>query len=90
MFLGFLLLNLLTAVVFLQHISMLPIAMGQDGLSPSTFGWVIALNGVWLGAAGIAAVVAAGQILSGPSRERRVIALAVPEPTPKPEPVLAT
>jgi MFS family permease len=45
-FLGFLLLNLLTAVVFLQHISMLPIAMGQDGLSPSTFGWVIALNGV--------------------------------------------
>lgn len=45
-FVGFLLLNLLTAVVFLQHISMLPIAMGQDGLSPSTFGWVIALNGV--------------------------------------------
>jgi len=45
-FLGFLLLNLLTAVVFLQHISMLPIAMGEDGLSPSTFGWVIALNGV--------------------------------------------
>jgi len=45
-FLVFLLLNLLTAVVFLQHISMLPIAMGQDGLSPSTFGWIIALNGV--------------------------------------------
>lgn len=45
-FLGFVLLNLLTAVVFLQHISMLPIAMGQDGLSPSTFGLVIALNGV--------------------------------------------
>ncbi|BCB80169.1 MFS transporter [Phytohabitans flavus] len=45
-FVGFLLLNLLSAVIFLQHISMLPIAMGQDGLSPSTFGWVIALNGV--------------------------------------------
>jgi MFS family permease len=52
-FLGFLVLNLLTAVVFLQHISMLPIAMGQDGLSPSTFGWVIALNGV---------VIVAGQL----------------------------
>lgn len=200
-FLGFLLLNLLTAVVFLQHISMLPIAMGQDGLSPSTFGLVIALNGVlivagqlfvprlvrgrdrsrtlaiaslitglgfgltavadvawlyavtvliwtmgemltspsnatliaelspaatrgryqgvfslswsaaaflaptlggyvmqhagnaalWLGAAGVAAVVAIGQILSGPSRERRVAALAASEapPTTAPAPTAA-
>lgn len=45
-FLGLLVCNLLGAMVFLQHISMLPIAMGQDGLSPATFGWVIALNGV--------------------------------------------
>jgi len=42
----FVLLNLLIAVVFLQHLSTLPIAMGADGLSPSTFGLVIALNGV--------------------------------------------
>ncbi|GFJ91067.1 hypothetical protein Prum_047090 [Phytohabitans rumicis] len=45
-FVAFVLLNLLNAVVFLQHISMLPIAMEQDGLSPSTFGMVLALNGV--------------------------------------------
>jgi MFS family permease len=45
-FVGFLLLNLLTAVVFLQHISMLPIAMTDDGLSSTTYGWVIALNGL--------------------------------------------
>jgi len=36
----------LTSLVFMQHISTLPIAMAQDGLSPSTFGSVIALNGV--------------------------------------------
>jgi MFS family permease len=45
-FIGFVGLNLLVALVFLQHISMLPIAMGQDGLGPTTYGWVIALNGV--------------------------------------------
>lgn len=45
-FLGFVALNLLTALVFMQHISMLPIAMGQDGLPPTTYGSVIALNGV--------------------------------------------
>ncbi|MCW6005210.1 MFS transporter [Micromonospora sp. CPCC 205371] len=45
-FLVFVLLNVLGAMVFLQHISMLPIAMGQDGLAPSTYGTVIALNGV--------------------------------------------
>ncbi|MEV4658037.1 MFS transporter [Micromonospora sp. NPDC049301] len=45
-FLGFVALNLLAALVFLQHISMLPIAMSDDGLSPATYGTVIALNGV--------------------------------------------
>ncbi|MGW4499382.1 MDR family MFS transporter [Micromonospora sp. NPDC004336] len=45
-FLGFVTLNLFGALVFLQHISMLPIAMGDDGLSPATYGSVIALNGV--------------------------------------------
>jgi MFS family permease len=45
-FLGFVGLNILVALVFLQHISMLPIAMKQDGLSPATYGTVIALNGV--------------------------------------------
>ncbi|MFJ6195896.1 MDR family MFS transporter [Micromonospora sp. NPDC092111] len=45
-FLGFVVLNLFAAMVFLQHISMLPIAMGDAGLSPATYGSVIALNGV--------------------------------------------
>ncbi|MFI6760443.1 MDR family MFS transporter [Micromonospora sp. NPDC050417] len=45
-FLGFVLINVFTALVFLQHISMLPIAMGADGLAPSTYGTVIALNGI--------------------------------------------
>ncbi|MEV1287090.1 MFS transporter [Micromonospora sp. NPDC049679] len=47
-FLGFVVLNLLTALVFLQHISMLPIAMGEDRLPASTYGSVIALNGVMI------------------------------------------
>jgi MFS family permease len=45
-FLGFVGLNLLIALVFMQHISMLPISMGRDGLSSATYGLVIALNGV--------------------------------------------
>ncbi|MFI6824717.1 MDR family MFS transporter [Micromonospora sp. NPDC050187] len=45
-YLGFVALNLLSALIFLQHISMLPIAMGEDGLSTTTYGSVIALNGV--------------------------------------------
>ncbi|MEH1167145.1 MFS transporter [Micromonospora sp. CPCC 205539] len=45
-FLGFVALNLLSALVFLQHISMLPITMGDSGLSPATYGSVIALNGI--------------------------------------------
>ncbi|MEU6074556.1 MFS transporter [Micromonospora sp. NPDC047074] len=45
-YLGFVTLNLFAALVFLQHISMLPIAMGDSGLSPATYGSVIALNGV--------------------------------------------
>ena len=38
--------NLLTAFAFLQHMSTLPLSMARDGLSPSTYGSVIALNGV--------------------------------------------
>ncbi|WP_433214062.1 MFS transporter [Dactylosporangium sp. CS-047395] len=45
-FLGFVACNLLVALVLLQHMSMLPLAMIDDGLSSQTFGLVIALNGV--------------------------------------------
>ncbi|GAB7041838.1 MULTISPECIES: MDR family MFS transporter [Catenuloplanes] len=45
-FLVYVTLNLLVALVFMQHLSTLPIAMTADGLSPATYGVVIALNGV--------------------------------------------
>ena len=45
-FLGFMACNLLIALVLLQHMSMLPLAMIADGLSAKTFGIVVALNGV--------------------------------------------
>jgi MFS family permease len=45
-FIGFVGLNVLTAVIMMQHMSTLPMAMSRDGLSPATYGTVIALNGV--------------------------------------------
>ncbi|GII21354.1 MFS transporter [Planosporangium mesophilum] len=45
-FLGFVVCNLLVALIMLQHMSMLPISMRADGLSSRTFGLVIALNGI--------------------------------------------
>jgi MFS family permease len=45
-FMGFVGLNVLTAIIMMQHMSTLPMAMGRDGLPPYTFGTVIALNGV--------------------------------------------
>jgi MFS family permease len=70
-FLAFVGLNLLLALVFMQHISMLPIAMGRDGLSPATYGSVIALNGV---------LIVLGQLfvprLMGSRDRSRVLAVA--------------
>ncbi|GIF06101.1 MDR family MFS transporter [Actinoplanes siamensis] len=45
-FLVFLVINLLSVLVILQHASTLPIAMLADGLSAATYGWVIAVNGI--------------------------------------------
>lgn len=45
-FLGFVGVNMLVALVFLQHISTLPMSMTREGLSASTYGSVIAINGV--------------------------------------------
>jgi predicted MFS family arabinose efflux permease len=70
-FLGFVTLNLLTAVVFLQHISMLPIAMGDSGLSPATYGSVIALNGVLI----VVGQLFVPRLIKGRSRSH-VLALA--------------
>ncbi len=45
-FLTFCGLSLLLSVVYMQHLSTLPITMEQDGLPPATYGSVIAVNGV--------------------------------------------
>lgn len=70
-YLGFVALNLLGALVFLQHISMLPIAMGDDGLSTTTYGSVIALNGVLI----VAGQLFVPRLIRGRSRSH-VLALA--------------
>lgn len=70
-YLGFVALNLLGALVFLQHISMLPIAMGEDGLSTATYGSVIALNGVLI----VAGQLFVPRLIRGRSRSH-VLALA--------------
>ncbi|MFY1689626.1 MDR family MFS transporter [Plantactinospora sp. WMMB782] len=70
-FVGFVLLNILVALVFMQHISMLPVAMGQDGLSPSTYGSVIAVNGVLI----VAGQLFVPRLIRGRNRSR-VLALA--------------
>jgi len=70
-YVSFVALNILLALIFMQHTSMLPIAMGQDGLSPSTYGAVIAVNGV---------MIVAGQLfvprLIADRRRSHVLALA--------------
>ncbi len=70
-YLGFVTLNLFGALVFLQHISMLPIAMGESGLSPATYGSVIALNGVLI----VVGQLFVPRLIKGRSRSH-VLALA--------------
>ncbi|WP_446217115.1 MDR family MFS transporter [Micromonospora sp. IBHARD004] len=70
-YLGFVTLNLFAALVFLQHISMLPIAMGDSGLTPATYGSVIALNGVLI----VVGQLFVPRLIKGRSRSH-VLALA--------------
>jgi MFS family permease len=55
----------------MQHMSTLPIAMSADGLSPATFGWVIAVNGLMI----VAGQLFVPKLISGHNRNR-VLALA--------------
>lgn len=70
-FLGFVGLNVLLAMVFMQHSSMLPVAMTADGLSPATFGLVMALNGVLI----VAGQLFVPRLIAGRGRSH-VLALA--------------
>lgn len=72
-FLGFVGVNLLTSLVFMQHISTLPMAMGNDGLPPSTFGTVIALNGILI----VAGQLFVPRLLRGRSRSGTLATAAV-------------
>ena len=69
-FVGFLVLNLFIVIVLMQHMSTLPIVMSTDGLSPATYGWVVAVNGL---------LIVAGQLfiprLVGGRNRSRVLAL---------------
>lgn len=47
-FLSFVLLTFGFAVVFMQHLSTLPVQMDDDGLSPAQYGTIIALNGAMI------------------------------------------
>jgi MFS family permease len=47
-FLSFVLLSFGFAVVFMQHLSTLPVQMDDDGLSPAQYGTIIALNGAMI------------------------------------------
>jgi MFS family permease len=70
-FIVFLLLNLGAVLVMFQHMSTLPIAMSADGLSPATFGWVIAVNGVLI----VAGQLFVPRLIAGRDRNR-VLSLA--------------
>ncbi len=70
-FMVFLLLNLAMAMVIMQHLSTLPIAMATDGLSPATFGTVIAVNGVMI----VSGQLFVPKLIDGRPRSR-VLALA--------------
>jgi MFS family permease len=72
-FLGFVGVNVLTSLVFMQHISTLPMAMSNDGLTPSTFGTVIAVNGILI----VAGQLFVPRLLRGRSRAGTLATAAV-------------
>jgi len=72
-YLGFVGLNLLLAFVFMQHLSSLPIAMQRDGLAPSMYGTVIALNGILI----VAGQLIVPKLLAGHSHSRVLAASAL-------------
>lgn len=47
-FMTYVLLILLTMTIFFQYMSTMPLSMQQQGFSPATYGFVIALNGVFI------------------------------------------
>ncbi|MFI7596980.1 MDR family MFS transporter [Actinoplanes sp. NPDC049681] len=70
-FVVFLALNFVIVLVIMQHMSTLPIAMSADGLSPATYGWVIAVNGLMI----VAGQLFVPKLIDGHNRSR-VLALA--------------
>lgn len=65
-FLTFVGLNLIVAFLFMQHLASLPMAMRRDGLDPSVFGTVIALNGILI----VCGQLVVPRLIAGHSRSR--------------------
>ncbi|MEU4216050.1 MFS transporter [Actinoplanes sp. NPDC026623] len=70
-FMTFVALNFFLVLVIMQHLSTMPIAMSADGLSPATFGWVIAINGLMI----VAGQLFIPRLIEGHGRSR-VLALS--------------
>ncbi|MET8149267.1 MDR family MFS transporter [Actinoplanes sp. NPDC049668] len=70
-FMTFVALNFFIVLVIMQHLSTMPIAMSADGLSPATFGWVIAINGLMI----VAGQLFVPKLIDGHDRSR-VLALS--------------
>nr|BFE67598.1 MFS transporter [Actinoplanes digitatis] len=70
-FMTFVALNFFIVLVIMQHLSAMPIAMSADGLSPATFGWVIAINGLMI----VAGQLFVPKLIDGHDRSR-VLALS--------------
>ncbi|NEB39619.1 MFS transporter [Streptomyces sp. SID14515] len=64
-------LAVLFSVVFMQHMSTLPLAVQNAGLPPATYGWLIALNGIAI----VVGQLFVPRLISG-RRPGRVLALA--------------
>jgi MFS family permease len=75
-FMAFTLLTFGMAMIFMQHMSTLPVQMGDDGLSPAQYGTVIGLNGMlivlvtvplsrWLQRFARSRVLALGTVVTG-------------------------
>ncbi|GAB1643277.1 MDR family MFS transporter [Krasilnikovia sp. MM14-A1259] len=72
-FLGYLGLNLLIVLVLMQHMSTLPITMTTQGLSTTTYGWVVAVNGIMI----VAGQLFVPRLLAGRARSRILAVAAV-------------
>ena len=71
-FLVFVGLTLLQALVYSQNNTIVPLAMSADGLRPAAYGVLVAVSGALIVVGAVGAAAAALHLVAGPYRERRV------------------